>query len=79
MLDPTIFLLLHQIVIDAVLRIQISIDIHLADIVKQIKIKVFHLTFFQLLLEDFFYLRHVCQIISGKLGCQIKAVSIIIL
>ena len=53
--------------------IQIIINIHLAYIVEQIEIEVLHLTFLQLLRENFFNLRHVCQIVSRELIRQIEA------
>ena len=46
MTDPSIFLLLHQVLKDSVLGIKIGIDVHLTDIVEQVKIKVCNTAFF---------------------------------
>ena len=40
MMDSASLLLLHQIVINPILLIQIFINVHLTDIVKQIEIKI---------------------------------------
>ena len=71
--DAAIPFLLPQIVHNAVLFVQIGVDIHLADVVEQVEIKIFHLAFFQLAREDFLYLRHVGQIIAREFAGQIKA------
>ena len=73
MLDAAGSLLLKKIVHDAVLRIQIIIDIHLTDIMEQIKIKVIRPHLFQLLFEYFLYLRHIGKIITGELISKIIA------
>ena len=62
-----LFFHLDEVVADAVLRIEICIDIFLADIVEQIKIKILRLAFFELLVEDFFYLRHIGKVVAGEL------------
>ncbi len=71
--DAPVFLLFQQVFIDSVLAVQIRIDIHLAYIVEQIEVKITDAAFFQLSLENFFCFRHICKIVSRKLGCQIKA------
>ena len=67
MTDSSVFLLLHEIIKNPVLRIQIRINIHLTDIVEQIKVKILYLAFLQLLLKNLFYLRHVGKIIARNL------------
>ena len=75
MLNTPILLLFHQICIDTVFFIQVGVDIHFTYIVEKIKIKIIHSALFKLFLENFLHLRHVGQVISGKFGCQIKAVA----
>ena len=75
MTDPSVFLLLQQILADTVPGIQIGVYIHLADIVKKIKIKIFYAAFFQLLFKNLLYLIHIGEIVSRKLIGQKKAVS----
>ena len=77
MFDATISFLFHQIIINAVFRIKICIHVHLTDIVEHIKVKILYLTFFQLFLKNRFYSSHIPQIISRKLGSQIKTAAII--
>ena len=75
MADAAIALLRHQIIIGAVLGIQVGVDIHLAHIVEQIEIKVIHTAFLQLFFKDFFRLAHVAQTVARKLGGQVEAVA----
>ena len=77
MFDTTVAFLLHQIIINAVFRVQICIHVHFTDIVEHVKIKILHLTLFQLILKNLFYLRHIGQVISRKLGSQIKTAAVI--
>ena len=42
MLDLPFTFHLHQVVIDAVLRIQIVVDIHLAYVMEEVEVEVFH-------------------------------------
>ena len=74
MADSSVLLLLHQIIEDAVLLIQISVNVHLADIVEQVKIKIRDPALFKLLLKDLLHLRHICKIIARKLRSQIELV-----
>lgn len=46
--DASPALLLHQIIVGAVLGIEIGVDVHLAHIVEQIKIEIIYPAFFQL-------------------------------
>ena len=73
--DPSGRFLLHQIFVNPVFFIQIGIYVHLADVVEQIKIKVFHPAFFQLLFKDFLHLVHVGEVIARKLGRKVIALS----
>ena len=75
MTDPSVFLLLHQIIINAMFLIQIIINIHLAYIVEQIEIKVFYLAFLQLFLENLLHLIHIRKVISRELAGQVKFLS----
>ena len=79
MADTPLALLLHQIRMGTVLGIKILLDIHLADIVKQIEIEVFDAALSELLFEDFLDLAHVAQVIAGKLGGKIEALPGILL
>ena len=55
--DAAVALLCHQIAVNMIFFIvQISVDIHFADIVEQVEIKVFHIQLFELGFKDFFYL-----------------------
>ena len=74
MADAPGFLLLEQMVQDAIFLIQISIDVQFAHIVEQVEIKVFALASFQLPREDLLHLRHVGQIISGKLAGEMISI-----
>lgn len=75
MFDPPVFLLLHQIGVDTVLFvIQIGVDIHLADIVHKIEVKILHLQFLKLSLEYLLHLVPIRRVIAGELGRDIKAV-----
>ena len=73
--DAAVLLLFHQILENTIFRIQILFNIHLAHIVKQIKIKVIHPAAFQLLFKNFLHFSHIAQIISGKFGCKIEVLS----
>ena len=75
MLNPSVFLLLHKIVVNTELRVEILLYVHLAYIVEEIKIKVLHSRLFKLLFKDFFYLSHIGKIVTRKLGGNIKLVS----
>ena len=57
--DPSILFLLHEIVEYSKLRVKVLINIHLADIVEEIEIKVLHPCLFKLLLKYLFYLGHI--------------------
>ena len=59
MADTAAPLLLHQIVVDAVLRVQVGVDVHLTDVVEEIEIKIVHPALFQLLLKNLLHLGHV--------------------
>ena len=67
-LDPARGLLLLEVGIDAVLGVQIGVDVHFADVVKEVEIEIVHLALFQLLLENLFHLAHVVQAVAGELG-----------
>ena len=74
MADTSVLLLFHQIAVNAVFFIvEIGIDVHLADIVKKIKIKIIHLQFFQLFIKDLFDLAPIGRIIPRKFCRHIKA------
>ena len=72
--DAAVLLLLHEIVKDAVLGVQVGVDVHLAHVVKQIEVEIIHPALFQLLLKDLPYLGHVGQVIAGELVSQIEPV-----
>ena len=64
MTDTSVLLLLNEIVIGAIFFIiQILVNIHLADIVEQIEIKILHLAFFKLLLKNLFHFPEIGKII----------------
>ena len=67
--------LLHQIFVNSVFFIQIGVYIHLADVVEEVKIKVFHPAFFQLFFKDFLHLVHIGKIVARKLGRKVIALS----
>ena len=73
MADAPGLLLLHQIIEDAVFLIQIGVNVHLADVVEQIKVEILHPAFLQLLLKNLLHLVHVRQVIAWELGGQIEA------
>ena len=76
MTDSSVLFLFDQITIGAVFFIiQISINIHLADIVEQIEIKMINLTFLKLLLKNLFCLSEISKIVSREFCRQIKLVS----
>lgn len=54
-------------------RVEILIDVQLADIVDRIEVKILHAAFFKLFLEDLLDFVHVGQVVAGKLVGQIKA------
>ena len=45
MADAPVILLLQQIVQDAELWVEVLVDVHFADVVEQVEIKVFHTGF----------------------------------
>ena len=57
--NPPVFLLLHQIGENAILLVEICIDVHFADIMKQLEVKICHAAFLKLTLKDFCDFRHV--------------------
>ena len=73
MADTAGTFLADQIVINAIFLIQIGVDIHLTDVVEQVKIEIGNLTFFQLFFKNFFYFVHVRQVISREFIRKIKA------
>ena len=64
--DAAVLLLLHQVVIDAVLGVQVGVDVHLAHVVEQVEVEVVHLALFELFLEDLLHLGHVGQVVAGE-------------
>ena len=66
------FFLLHQIIVDSIFRIQIGVYVHLAHIMEQVEVKIFHLAFLQLCFKDFFHLVHIGQVISREFGGEIE-------
>ena len=76
MSDSAVLLLLHQVTVYSIfLIVQISVDIHLAHIVKEIKIKILHAQLLKLLLEDLFHLVPIGRIVAGKLRRNVETVS----
>ena len=73
MTNASVFLLCCQVVVNPVSRVEILIDVQLADIVDQIEVKILHAAFFKLFLEDLLDFVHVGQVVAGKLVGQIKA------
>ena len=71
--DAALGLLLQQIVQNAVLRVQVGVDVHFADVVKQVEVEIIHSALLQLLFKYLLYLGHIGQVIAWKLGGQIKA------
>ncbi len=74
MLDLSRFLPGHEGVIDVEFGVQVGVDIHFADVVKEVEVKVVHLALLQLFVEDLLHLVHVGQIVTGKFIGQIEAV-----
>ena len=73
--DPSVLFLLHKIAVDPILLIvQIGVNVHLAHIVKEIEIEVFHSQFLQLPLEDFLHLTPIGRVIAGELGSHIETI-----
>ena len=72
MADAAVFLLGQQVVIGAVLGVQVGVDVHLAHVVEQVEVEVLHLAFLQLLLENLLHLAHVGQVVAGELGGQVE-------
>ena len=73
--DAAVFLLLHEIVVDAVLRVEILLDVQLAHVVEQVEIKILHAAFLELLLKDLLDLRHVAEVVAGEFCGQIVALA----
>ena len=73
MADTSVFLLLHEIFVDAVGLIQVSVYVHLAHIVEKVEIKILCLALLQLLLKDFLHLVHVGEVVAREFISQVKA------
>ena len=69
--DAPIALLLDEVVVNAVLRVEILLDVHLAHVVEQIKIKILHAALCELLLKNFADLGHIAEIVAGELGGEV--------
>ena len=72
-LDAAIGLLGGEVGIDAVLGVQVGVDVHFADIVEEVEVEVVHLALLQLLLEYLLHFAHVVQVVARELGGQIEA------
>ena len=57
--DTPVFLLLHKIVINAEAGIKVSINVHLAHVVKKVKIKIIYLALAELFLKNALHFRHI--------------------
>lgn len=68
----TVPFLLYQIVINAVFRVKIAVYIQLANVMEQVKVKVFNPAFLKLLFKDLLYLGEVCKIIAREFACKVK-------
>ena len=79
MLNTSVLLLLHEIVINSMFFIQILVNIHLTYIMEQVKIKIIHLTFLKLFLKNLFHFRHISKVITRKFRRKIKGLSRILL
>ena len=66
MTEAAVFLLLHQIVIDAVFRVQVGVYVQGAHIVEKVEIKVAHLALLQLALKDLLDFVHVGKVIPRE-------------
>ena len=66
MTNSTCFLLFQQIRHDSILGIQVSVNVLFTDIMEEIKIKVFNLTFLQLFFKDFLNLSHIGEVVAGE-------------
>ena len=66
MTDAAAALLLDEIIEGAVAGIEVCINIHLADVVEQIKIKIVRLTFFQLFFKDLPGLSDIGKIVARE-------------
>ena len=75
MADAAGLLLLEQVGDDAVVEIEVLVDIHLAHVVDKIEIEVPRTGLLELLLEDLLDLVHVRQVVTGKLGGEVEGVA----
>ncbi len=71
--DAAVGFLGGKVSVDAVLGIQVGIDVHFADIVEEVEVEIVHLALFQLGLEDLLHPAHVVQVVAWELGGQIEA------
>ena len=72
---PPRLLHLQEIGDDAILWVQILLDVGLADVVYQIEVEMVHLALPELLLEDLLGLGHVGEVVSGELVGEEEAVA----
>ena len=63
---PPCRLLLEEIVQYPVFRVEILLDVALADVVEEVEVEVLDAAAFQLFREDFAHLSHVFEVISGE-------------
>ena len=68
MADAARGFLLHQIVVDAVLGVEVGVDVHLADVVEEVEVKILDAALFQLFFKNGFHHVHVGKVVAGKLG-----------
>ena len=73
--DTAAALLFGQIVEYPIFRVQIGFNVHLADIVKKVKIEVVDPAFFELPFEDRLHLVHIRKVIARELGCKMPALT----
>ena len=67
---PPCCLLLEEIVQYPVFRVEILLDVALADVVEEVEVEVLDAAAFQLFREDFAHLSHVFEVISWELVGQ---------
>ena len=70
MADAASLFLLDKVIEDAVLRVEIGVDVHLADVVEQIKVEIGNAALFELFFKDGLHLVHVGKVVARKFGGQ---------
>ena len=75
MADLTFVSFLDQVIVDAIFRIEICINIHFTYVMEKVEIEVIVTGLLQLFREDLLYLRHIREIIPRELIREIITVA----